>query len=208
LEDEMSRKSFSLLIVCLSLVWVSLGCGVSSPEESGDSSSINAEAPNASAGNNSASQEPDTSAPDQPLLEGEACLVGAWQLDNSSYLLLLQSLAAQHPEDLSYDAVYGSLEVVFTEDGIVSNNLQGFGFTTCAGSSCKDYDVPPSAATTYEYDPASGHIDFAGGQIVALNFENFEGSDLYGVPGIYSCSDDQLSVQYLEYPPVLFFRAP
>lgn len=189
----MKKLGYKLLILIV-LTIASAACSPSAELEEGGDAGI---------------ADPDSSGIEEPFLTGEACLVGNWQMDNESYLSLLQALAAEFGDgSLSYESVDGAMEVTFSEDGVVSNNSIGFSFTVCSGGLCNELQVPSSAATTYSYASDSGQINFSGGHIVAANFEDHERSDLAGIPGIYTCAGDQLSIQYAEYPTILFQRVP
>ncbi|KAA3642280.1 MAG: hypothetical protein DWQ07_24920 [Chloroflexi bacterium] len=144
------------------------------------------------------------------VLEGEACLIGTWQMNNDSYLAFLQALvaASEFADDLSYDSVDGTALVTFNEDGIVSNTLDGFAFTVCSEGTCRDFLVPPSAATNFNYSADSSSLTVEGGQIVAANFGEFEGSDLSGETATYTCSGNTLTTQYATLPPILWERVP
>jgi len=142
--------------------------------------------------------------------EGAACLVGTWELDNGSYVDFLNSvaLASSSSGEITYEDVYGSARVTFTTDGEVNSELDGFGFNVCTAAGCLDFAVPVSGPTTFTYVESSGMLEFAGGQIVAANFDQFGGSNLEGQPATYTCSGNTLTTSYSGYSTITWTRVP
>jgi hypothetical protein len=146
----------------------------------------------------------------------DTCLVGSWQMDNSSYLTHLNTLIGQIAPGLVYTGITGTVFVKFTPDRVAAQdirdlaisadvNVAGAGtqfFTfTMAGTSEAAYSLAQNSITYNSINANIAVTTVLNGQTMSApaSTDYMSGGPL-GTGGTYTCSGDSLSL-IPSYPP-------
>lgn len=132
-----------------------------------------------------------------------ACLVGNWQVDNASYLAVLNTASGAAGE---FSAINGVLGTIMDADGTVTNYTENFSMTLCSTAGCLDIPVEQSGTTTWEVDE-DGLLAVGGGQLSQTSISGVTGEAVSeGGGSDFTCIGDNLTILMEGFPPLEWYR--
>ena len=166
----------------------------------------------------------------------DTCLLGSWQLDNSSYLTHLNTLISQIAPDLVYTGITGTAFVKFTPDMVATQDIQDLSISAdmdIAGAGTQFFTFIMSGTSDAAYLLAQNRITYnsitaditvtttLNGQVMSVptSTDYMSGGPL-GTGATYTCSGNMLSMNpiypdppspappYHDLPALLFTREP
>jgi len=211
----MSKKFFRLIaMIVLVFALISIACsnpfsqssdgGESTPTPTPTSVSFEVGDSGGDAGSDNGPAEDPEIQPEATEISDVACLIGDWQVDNASYLAVLNTAAAAGGQ---FESVQRVLGTIIEADGTVTNYTDNFSMTLCGPTGCLDIPLEQSGTAEWSVDE-DGLLTVTGGQLSTASISGVTGEAVSEGGGAhFTCFGNHLTILLEGFPPLDWYRA-